>query len=73
MQPYPVRRGRGILHLLRGRDERAKQVADQFDATQGGSHAVFLTNERYREFLAQHLEGPGVKVSVSMRGRRIDE
>lgn len=37
------------------------------------SQVVFLAGKRYREFLARHLAGRGVKVSVPMEGLRIGE
>jgi hypothetical protein len=37
------------------------------------AQAVFLAGERYREFLAEHLKGHGVVVSVPMEGLRIGE
>jgi len=37
------------------------------------SHVVFLAPERYREFLAGHLTGRGVAVSLPMEGLRIGE
>lgn len=56
------------------RREWAKLVAAQLtDAVPNLSRVVFLAGERYREFLARHLEGRGVEVSVPMRGLRIGE
>jgi len=37
------------------------------------SRVVFLAGERYREFLARHLAGRGVAVSVPIEGLRIGE
>jgi hypothetical protein len=37
------------------------------------SRVVLLAGERYREFLARHLEDCGVEVSVPMKGLRIGE
>jgi hypothetical protein len=37
------------------------------------ARVVFLAGERYREYLAQHLVGRGVAVSVPMEGLRIGE
>ena len=52
----------------------AKRVAAQLaDAVPDLSRVVFLAGERYREFLARHLEGSGVEVSVPMQGLRIGE
>ena len=52
----------------------AKLVATQLtDAVPDLSRVVFLAGERYREFLARHLEGRGVEVSVPMQGLRIGE
>ena len=56
------------------RREWAKRVAAQLaDAVPDLSRVVFLAGERYREFLARHLKGRGVEVSVPMRGLRIGE
>ena len=56
------------------RREWAKRVAAQLaDAVPDLSRVVFLAGERYREFLARHLEGRGVEVSVPMQGLRIGE
>jgi hypothetical protein len=52
----------------------AKQVASQLaEAVPDLSRVVFLAGERYREFLARHLESHGVEVSVPMEGLRIGE
>lgn len=52
----------------------AWQVATQLaEAIPDLTQVVFLAGERYREFLAQHLAGRGVAVSVPMEGLRIGE
>lgn len=48
----------------------AKQLAE---AVPDLSQVVFLAGERYREFLANHLSGRGVTMSVPMNGLRIGE
>lgn len=52
----------------------AERVAAQLaEAEPDLSRVVFLAGKRYREFLARHLEGRGVEVSVPMEGLRIGE
>lgn len=52
----------------------AERVAVQLaEAVPDLSQVVFLAGERYREFLARHLAGRSVVVSVPMEGLRIGE
>jgi hypothetical protein len=52
----------------------AKRVAGQLaGATADLSRVVFLAGARYREFLAEHLAGRGIEVTVPMEGLRIGE
>lgn len=59
------------LTTTRAADRRAwgERVAAQLaEAVPDLSRVVFLAGERYREFLAPHLAGRGVEVSVPMEG-----
>ncbi len=61
---------------MRAGDRRAwgERVAAQLaEAVPDLSRVVFLAGERYREFLAPHLAGIGVEVSVPMQGLGIGE
>lgn len=52
----------------------AERVASQLaEAVPDLSQVVFLAGKRYREFLAWHLDGRGVDVSVPMEGLRFGE
>jgi hypothetical protein len=52
----------------------AERVAAQLaEAVPDLSRVGFLAGERYRGFLARHLEGRSVEVSVPMKGLRIGE
>ena len=52
----------------------AQRVVQQLgEAVPDLSQVVFLAGERYREFLASHLAGRGVTISVPMEGLRIGE
>lgn len=51
-------------------DRVARQLAETVPDLSG---VVFLAGERYREFLAEHLAGRGIVVSVPMEGLRIGE
>ncbi|MEX2119395.1 MAG: DUF6884 domain-containing protein [Pirellulales bacterium] len=56
------------------RRQWASKVITQLDeAMPGLTHAVFLAGQRYREFLASHLESRKVAVAVPMEGLRIGE
>jgi hypothetical protein len=64
------------LNTTRAGDRRAwgARVAAQLaEAAPDLSRVVFLAGGRYREFLAPHLAGRGVEVSVPMEGLRIGE
>lgn len=64
------------LNKMRAVDRRSwgERVAVQLaQAVPDLSRVVFLAGERYREFLAGHLAGRGVEVSVPMEGLRIGE
>lgn len=64
------------LNTMGVADRRAwgERVAAQLaEAVPDLSRVVFLAGERYREFLARHLAGRGVAVSVPMEGLRIGE
>lgn len=64
------------LNTMRVAERRAwaEGVAAQLaEAVPDVSRVVFLAGERYREFLAQHLIGQGVAVSIPMEGLRIGE
>ena len=57
-----------------GRRAWGERVAAQLaEAVPDLSRVVFLAGGRYREFLAPHLAGRGVEVSVPMEGLRIGE
>jgi hypothetical protein len=64
------------LNTTRAADRRAwgERVAAQLaEAAPDLSRVVFLAGGRYREFLAPHLAGRGVEVSVPLEGLRIGE
>jgi hypothetical protein len=64
------------LNAMKVADRRvwAERVAAQLaEAAPDLSRVVFLAGERYREFLARHLIGRGVTVSVPMEGLGIGE
>ena len=69
----PYERTLNTMGVADRRAWAARVAAQLAEAVPDLSQVVFLAGKRYREFLARHLDGRGVEVSVPMEGLRIGE